>query len=103
MLLNFLQKQKELNKKIKLIKTMINSLNISKKNKDLYLESIKGINEESINNLYKLLINFVEEIEIKEIKEIKNTNFLNINWMRKKEAEEKKQEINSFSFLLHNL
>ncbi len=103
MLLKFLKKQKELKNKIKLIKTMINNLDIPKKNKKLYLESIPWAKKENIFHLYNLLISFIEEIEIKEIEKINNTNFWTINGIRKKEAEKRKQEINSFSFLLHNL
>jgi hypothetical protein len=40
---------------------------------------------------------------VKELEEIKKQNFSSISGLRKKEAEEKKKEMNSFSFLLHNL
>lgn len=103
MLLKYLKKQKDLKEKIELIKTMIISLDIPSKNKKLYLESIPWADEENINNLYELLVSFIETIEIKEIEKINETNFSTINWIRKKEAETKKEEINSFSFLLHNL
>jgi hypothetical protein len=49
------------------------------------------------------LINFVETTEIKELDEIQRNNFSVVTWMRKKEAEEKRKEINSFSFLISNI
>ncbi len=82
---------------------MINSLNIPEEQKRLYLESLEILDINWINNLYRAIWNFIENIEMKEIDEINKSNFSNIAWMRKKEIEEKKKEINSFSFLIHNL
>jgi hypothetical protein len=82
---------------------MIRSINIPEQQKDLYLESLDVLNEQWIHTLYNDVSHFVENIEMKELAEIKEENFSNLSWMRKKEAEEKKKEINSFSFILHNL
>ena len=82
---------------------MIISLNISQEQKDLYLRALDVLSVEESETLYKNLVKFVEKIEMKEIAEIKQESFSSIAGMRKKEAEEKLEEMNSFSFLLHNL
>ena len=58
---------------------------------------------EGIDNLYKDICVFVENFELKQLEDIKKQNFSSIAGMRKKEALEKTEEINSFSFLLHNI
>nr|MDD3720189.1 hypothetical protein [Candidatus Gracilibacteria bacterium] len=103
MLFTFLKQQKVLSKKRSIVKTMILALNIEDEQKSLYLESLDALDELGLDNLYKDLTIFVEKIEIKEIKEIEEKNFSSIAGMRKREAEEKKKEINSFSFLVNNL
>lgn len=103
MIFDFLKKQNEISKKKELIVIMIRSINVSDQQKDLYLESLDVLDEQWINNLYNDVSHFVENIEMKELDEIKKENFSNLSWMRKKEAEEKKKEMNSFSFILHNL
>lgn len=82
---------------------MIQSINISQEQKELYLESLDVLDKQWVDNLYTDLSHFIENVELKELEDIKNKNFWTISWMRKKEAEEKKKEMNSFSFLLHNL
>ncbi len=103
MIFDFLKKQTEISKKKELIVIMIRSINIPEQQKDLYLESLDILDEQWIHTLYNDVSHFVENIEMKELAEIKEENFSNLSWMRKKEAEEKKKEINSFSFILHNL
>ena len=103
MLFTFLQKQTNKKKQKKLIETMIVSLNISKEQKDLYLQALVVMDNEESEALFKNLTKFIEKIELKEIDEIKKESFVSVAGMRKKEAEEKAQEMNSFSFLLHNL
>jgi len=82
---------------------MIQSINVPEQQKFLYLESLDVLDEQWIHNLYVDVSHFVENIEMKELDEIKKNNFSNISWMRKKEAEDKKKDMNSFSFILHNL
>jgi hypothetical protein len=53
--------------------------------------------------MYEDIIAFANNVEVKEIEDIRKQNFTDIQWMTRKEAEEKKQDINAFSFLLHNL
>ena len=102
MIFDFFKKQKEIKIKKELLIIMINSLNIPEEQKRLYLESLEILDINWINNLYREIWNFIENIEMKEIDEINKSNFSNIAWMRKKEIEEKKKEINSFSFLIYN-
>jgi len=82
---------------------MIIALNIPQDQKDLYLSALDVLNERELHELYKKLVSFVRDIEMKEIEEIHEKNFSDITGMQRKEAEEKKEEMNSFSFLLHNL
>lgn len=103
MLFQFLQKQTNKKKQKQLIEAMISSLSISQEQKDLYLHALDVLWEQEAENLYKNLTQFVEKIEMKELEQISKENFSSISWMRKKEAEEKLEEMNSFSFLLHNL
>ena len=103
MLFKLLQKQKDLKKQKKLVETMILSLNIPDQQKTLYIEAIKVLTESELELLFSHLTKFIEKIEMKHIDQIRRDGFESIAWMRKKEAEEKAQEINSFSFLLHNL
>lgn len=103
MLFTFLKKQKDLSKQKKLIETMIVSLNISPEQKDLYLQALEVLSPEESQRLFENLTKFVEKIELKEISQINKESFWTIAGMRKKEAEEKLEEMNSFSFLLHNL
>lgn len=103
MLFRFLQKQNNKKKQKKLIETMIISLNISQEQKDLYVDALVVLWEQEAESLYKNLTSFIERVEMKELEQINKENFSSISWMRKKEAEEKMEEMNSFSFLLHNL
>jgi len=82
---------------------MIFSLKIPSDQKTLYLESLNILDAQALNDLYNNLTRFVENIEIREISEINKENFMSIDWMRRKEAEDKKQELNAFSFLIHNI
>lgn len=103
MIFDFLKKQKEINKKRKIIEAMIVSLNIPDKQKELYLEAISILTEDWLEKLYISLSNFIKTLENEELENISKQNFSSIAWMRKKEAQEKQKEINSFSFLINNL
>lgn len=103
MIFEFLRKQKKPNDKIKLTQIMLMNLQIPEDQKSLYLQALDILDEEWIDRIYESLTHFVKDIEISEIADIQKNNFSNINWMKKKEAEEKKKEINSFSFLINNL
>lgn len=103
MLFPFLQKQKNNSKQKKLIETMIVSLNVPQEQKDLYLWALGIMDSVESEHLYIKLTKFIEKLELKEIEEIKKESFVSVAWMKRKEAREKAQEMNSFSFLLHNL
>lgn len=103
MIFEFLKKQQNKKRKKDLIIIMIQSLQIPEPAKLLYLEALSILDFEGLDLLYNDLTNFIERFENKELEEISKENFSSIAWMRKKEALEKQKEINSFSFLLHNL
>ena len=103
MIFDFLKKQTDLQKKIKLTKVMLLNLQIPEEQKSLYIQALDILDEEWIDRIYISLSSFVEDIEIRELWDISKENFSVINWMKKKEAEERKKEINSFSFLINNL
>ena len=103
MLFTFLQKQIDKKKQKKLIETMIISLNISPEQKQLYMQALEVLSVEESEILFKNLTRFIEKIELKEIEEIKKESYVSVAGMRKKEAEERAKEMNSFSFLLHNI
>ncbi|PID86347.1 hypothetical protein CSB08_01130 [Candidatus Gracilibacteria bacterium] len=103
MLLKLLKKQKNIKSKRKMIETIIKNLSIPDNQKFLFLNSLEVLDENGIEGVYSDLILFVNNVEIKNLEEIKKNNFSIINGMTKKEAEKKKKELNSFSFLLHNL
>lgn len=103
MILSIFKKYNDLQKRKKIIITIINNLKINENQKNLYLDSLNFLDEQWLNNLYKSLEKFMDEIEKKQIEDIKKENFTKIAWMRKKEALEKQKDINSFSFLINNL
>lgn len=103
MILSIFKKYSEINKKKKLIITIIQNLKINEKQKSLYLDSLDLLDEIWLEKLYKSLMLFVEEVENRDFESIKATNFSQITWMRKKEAVERQKEVNTFNFLLNNL
>ena len=103
MLFDFLKKQRSKDNKIKILKTMIFALQVGDEIKELYIQSLDILDEQNIDKLYQDISYFVKTVEIKEIEDIQKTSFAMIDNMTKKEVEEKKEEINSFSFLLNNL
>lgn len=103
MLINFLRKQSDLTKKKKVLLTMIKNIKISEDQKELYIKTLDILDEKWLDNLYKSVSAFVEEVEMIDIKNIAKNNFSSISWIRKKEAIEKQKDINSFSFLLSNI
>lgn len=103
MIFDYLKKQKKRKEKMKITKIMIFNLEIPEDQKSLYIQALDILDENGIDRIYNSLIIFIKDIEIKELDQIQKTNFTIIAWMRKKEAEERKKEINSFSFLINNI
>ncbi len=103
MIFDFLKKQTNINSKKELTKVMILNLNINEEQKSLYIQAIDILDDSEIEQLYRNWSNYVNNLELKEIDEIRKNSFIEINWLRKKEAREKKKEINSFNFLFNNI
>jgi len=103
MIINIFKKYSEKSKKKKIVKTIIENLNINDKQKSLYLDALENIDEIWLEKLYISLQEFIWNIEQKEIEDIRKNNFTKIEWLRKKEVLEKQKDINSFWFLLNNL
>jgi hypothetical protein len=79
MIFNFWKKQTEFETKKRLIIKLINEIEIPKNDKSLFLEAIKIVPEDNIEKLYNKLVNFIEEMELKEISEIEKNNFVIID------------------------
>ncbi|NUJ97463.1 hypothetical protein HGA92_01595 [Candidatus Gracilibacteria bacterium] len=103
MLFDFLKKQSRKESKIRILKTMIFSLQVGDDIKELYIQSLDILDDQNIDKLFQDITYFTEKIELKEIEDIQKNSFATVNNMTKKEAEEKKKDINTFSFLLNNL
>lgn len=103
MILNIFKKYSEINKKKKIVITIIENLHINEKQKTLYLDSLDFLDDSGLDKLYKSLQSFLWEIENKQMEDISKESFTKIAGMRKKEVLEKQKEINSFWFLLNNL
>ncbi|GEM_PF-6278287 len=101
MIKKYLSKQKNLDKKIKILSGIIKSLKISNTDKELYLKSLDVLDEDSFNTLYNSFMNFIEELENEDSKKIVDSNFSEFNLQNIKA--EKKQNSNSFSLLLKNI
>ncbi len=103
MIFDFLKKQKKIKNKKKLTQIMIMNLEIPETQKNIYIQSLNFIEYKHIDIIYNDLIKFIERYEIKELEDISKSNFVNIAGMQKKEAEDKKKEINAFNLLLNNI
>jgi len=103
MVSKILKKYKKASQKKIMLKTIISALAISDEQKKLYLDALEVIENDALDKLYEDITSFADNVEVKEIEHIRRQNFTNIQWMTKKEAEQKKHDINAFSFLLHNL
>ncbi len=102
-LFNFLKKQKDIKQKKKLTQIMIMNLQIPELQKSIYLQALDMVEDKDIDKIYNDLIKFVKQYEIKELNEIAKSNFTKIEWLQKKEAENKKKELNAFNLLLNNI
>jgi hypothetical protein len=100
MIQKYLQKQKKLDKKIKILSGIIKSLNISKEDKELYLKSLDALDENSFNVLYNSFVNFTEELDKKDSEKILKSDFEDYS-LKNSNKTEKKQ--NTFSLLLNNI
>lgn len=103
MIFEYLKKQKNIKEKKKLTQIIIMNMKIKDEQKALYIQALDILDESWIDDMYKSLTLFVENMEIKEVEDIRKNNFSVIRWLKKKEAEEKQKDLNAFSFLLNNL
>lgn len=103
MILSIFKKYNKISQKKKLIKSIINNLEIKESQKSLYIDSIDYLDEDWLEKLYSNLEKFIKNIEEKKFESIKAWNFWKISGLRKKEAREKQKELNSFWFLISNL
>jgi len=103
MIFEFWKKQNKIENKKLLLRKLIKKIDIPQRDKDLILEAIANASDEKLDDFYNSVVNFVEKIELKEINEIEKNNFVSIDWMTYKQAQEKKQKINGFNFLLNNI
>lgn len=100
---NIFKKYKEKEYRLILVKDLILSLNIDSRQKNLYIESLNILDDESLDRFYKKLtwvIDIIEENEnnLSFSKELETTNYI-----KKQEQIQKKEEINSYNFLLDNI
>ena len=103
MIFNFLKKRKKTVEKIELIKIMFVNLKIPESQKSLYIQALDVLDESWIDRIYNELSDFTNNLELKNLEDIQKNNFSVINLLRLKEAEEKKEELNSFNFLINKL
>ena len=103
MILKILNKYNDKIKRKKIIITIINNLNITDNQKNLYLDSLDFLDDFWLEKLYNSLKTFISDLEQEKLEKITTENFSKIAWIRKKEAIEKEKELNSFWFLLNNL
>ena len=103
MIFKFWQKQSNIATKKLLLRKLIKKIDIPKEDKELILWAIWTVSDEKLENFYNSVVHFIEKLELKEIEEIEKNNFVSIDWMTYKQAENKKQKINSFNFLLNNI
>ena len=103
MIFEFLRRKKRMDEKIKLINIMFINLKIPEWQKSLYIQALDILDENWIDKIYNELSNFIKNLELKELEDVQKSNFSIINWLKIKEAEEQKEELNSFSFLINKL
>ena len=103
MIFDFLKKQKKKKEKLKLTQIAFLNLQIPEEQKALYIQALDVLDDNWIDRMYNLLVDFIQNLEMRELNEIQKNNFSVIKGLKKKEAEERKKEINSFSFLINNI
>ena len=103
MIFDFLKKRKKIEQRINMINDMFVDLKIPESQKALYIQALDILDEDWINRIYDELTNFVKNLELKNLEDIQKNNFSVISWMKLKEAEERKEELNTFNFLINKL
>lgn len=103
MIFKFWKKQNELATKKLLIRKLIREIDFPESDKKLFLWAIWIVPDDKVEKVYNDLVWFIEDYELKQIDEIEKENFVSIDWMTYKEANQKKTKINGFNFLLTNI
>ena len=103
MLFTFLKKQKLKRQKLEVVKALIINLNISEDQKEMYIKSLDILETIELDNLYSEISIFSQNFEMKQVEDIKKWSYANVAGMKKSEVEEKKKEVNAFSFLINNI
>jgi hypothetical protein len=100
---NIFKKYKEREYRLILVKDLILSLNIDSRQKNLYIESLNILDNESLDRFYNKLTWVIDIIEENENNLSFSKTIENNNSIKKQEQIQKKEEINSFNFLLDNI
>ncbi len=103
MIFDFLKKQNKIEEKKRLAKIMFSNLHISQDQKDLYIQALDILDEAWIDRIYNTLSSFVKETELKQVDDLYKQSYSKVSGLRKKEALERTEELNSFNFLLTKL
>jgi len=100
---NIFKKYKEKEYRLILVKDLILSLNIDSRQKNLYIESLNILDDESLDRFYKKLVWVIDIIEENENNLVFSEKLETSNLIKKQEQIQKKEEINSYNFLLDNI
>ena len=97
------KKYKEKEHRLILVRDLINWLEIDEKQKQLYIDSLNVLDEESLDRFYKKLTSVINIIEETWNDEKFTKTKDDINLTKNQEQIDKIQEANSFNFLLDNI
>ena len=100
---NIFKEYKEREYRLILVKDLILSLNIDSRQKNLYIESLNILDNESLDRFYNKLTWVIDIIEENENNLSFSKTIENNNSIKKQEQIQKKEEINSYNFLLDNI
>lgn len=103
MIVNYFKRARHKKINRKLLIQLLKNIDISDSDKKEFLSGIKILNWDKVEQLYNKILSFVKKRELKNIDEIEKVNFTKITWMTLHEAEKKKTEINSISFLFDKI
>ena len=98
-----LKRYKEKNCRILLIKDLIEWLSIDDKQKELYIESLEVLDDESLERFYNKLTSVIEIIEEDNVSKSFEEQKENIKQIDSKEQKEKKEEMASYNLILESI
>ncbi len=103
MIFSFWKKQTQIRVQKNLLRNLIKKIEIPETDKQMFLEAIDICDDQKMNTLYESVSHFIQDLEIKKVENISKTSFVKIESLSKKDAEQKKKELNSYNFLLTNI